>query len=80
MGEKRPSVRTLPSGERVTHHPDGNQVLIPSESAVSNFLDSNEEALQAANDRLTQDRLAAVAAKRQSLDAGTPVPNDKRVV
>jgi hypothetical protein len=80
MGEKRASRRTLPSGETVIHHPDGNQVLVPSGSPVNDFLDSTEEATQAANDRLTEDRLAAIAGKQESLDAGNPVPHDKRVV
>lgn len=40
MGDKRVSVRTLPSGEQVNHyppdprHPDGKQVLIPGPSAL----------------------------------------------
>jgi hypothetical protein len=80
MGEKIPSVRTLPSGEKVIHYPDGNQVLIPSGSPIDDFLDSNEESIQAANDLLTADRIAAITDKRESLDAGTPVPHDKRVI
>lgn len=40
MGDKRVSVRTLPSGEQVNHyppderHPDGKQVLIPGPSPL----------------------------------------------
>lgn len=47
MGEKRPSIRTLPSGERVTHHPadevhpDGKMVLIRDGSPLKDRLDAN---------------------------------------
>lgn len=40
MGAKRPSIRTLPSGEKVMHHPpdkhhpEGMLVLIPDRSAL----------------------------------------------
>lgn len=34
MGDKRVSVRTLPSGEKVTHHPDGHQELIRDRSPL----------------------------------------------
>lgn len=80
MGAKKPSVRTLPSGEQVTHYPDGTQELIPGPSAVGSYLDDAEEAMQAANDQLAEKRLEAVSDKQASLDAGNPVPTDKRVV
>jgi hypothetical protein len=34
MGEKRTSVRTLPSGEKVTHNPDGSMYLIRDRSPL----------------------------------------------
>lgn len=80
MGSKKPSIRTLPSGEKVTHYPDGTQVLMPTASPIGSYLDGAEEAMQAANDELAQQRLAAVTEKQGSLDAGNPVPHDKRVV
>lgn len=48
MGDKRPSIRTLPSGERVhhhppdKHHPDGMMVLIRDRSALK---DRHDERL-----------------------------------
>lgn len=80
MGAKKPSVRTLPSGEKVTHYPDGTQVLIPGPSTLTSYLDGAEAAMQAANAELAQKRMAMVTEKRDSLDAGNPVPTDKRVV
>ena len=80
MGANKPTVRTLPSGEKITHYPDGTQELIPGPSALGGFLDGAEEAMQAANAELAEKRLQAVADKRASLDAGIPVPTDKRVV
>lgn len=80
MGNTRPTVRTLPTGEKVMHYPDGHQELIPSGSPINDYLDSNEEAIQVANDLLTEERIATITEKQESLDAGNPVPNDKRVV
>jgi hypothetical protein len=34
MGDKRISIRTLPTGEKVEHHPDGRQVLIRDSSPL----------------------------------------------
>lgn len=80
MGATRPTIRTLPSGEKVMHYPDGHQELIPRSSPVADLLASREEILAAANDELAAQRMAAVAEKQESLDAGNPVPPDKRVV
>jgi hypothetical protein len=49
VGDKRVSIRTLPSGERVQHHPpddrhpDGMLVLIPEGSALREKLDAQRE-------------------------------------
>ena len=80
MGSKRPSIRTLPSGERVMHYPDGHQELIRDSSPISDMLGCREEELHIASQELAAQRLEAVDRKRESLDAGNPVPHDKRVV
>lgn len=49
MGSKRTSVRTLPSGEKVLHHPpddahpDGKMVLIPDSTAATQALEDLDE-------------------------------------
>ncbi len=79
MGEKRPSVRTLPSGEKVLHSPDGTQRLIP-ESKVGNFLSAIQAETEQAAAELDTSLLDAVKAKQESLDAGDAVPYDKRPI
>ena len=79
MGAKRPSVRTLKTGEKVVHYPSGEQLLVAHNSLLDTLV-STEEADRAADAALTDQRLAAVDAKRESLDAGDAVPDDKRVV
>lgn len=80
MGNKRPSVRTLPTGEKVMHYPDGHQKLIVEHSPLRDMLDSRAGELDAASAALTEQRLAAVTEKQESLDAGNPVPADKRPI
>lgn len=79
MGNKKPSVRTLPSGEKVLHSPDGSQRLIP-ENKVSKFLAAIQPETDQAAAELDTALLEAVQAKRDSLDAGDPVPHDKRPI
>lgn len=74
-----PSVRTLPSGEKILHSPDGSQRLIP-EGKADKFLaalaaDIDQQAVE-----LDTALLDAIQAKRDSLDAGEAVPHDKRPI
>lgn len=81
MGDKQVSVRTLPSGEQVYHHPDGTQVMLPH-NTVSDLYETDEHL----DTRLwldaekTQHRLTAVEEKRAAQAAGRPVPHDKSPV
>jgi len=79
MGTKRPSIRTLPSGEQVEHRPDGDQYLIPTTSLAA-VLAHNEADMRDAADALTEQRLSTIEAKRESLAAGDEVPGEKRAV
>lgn len=80
MGKKRDSVRTLPdSGEKVVHHPDGEQDLVRTGREVKR-LASGAEAAAARVQALREAALRDVRDKRESLDAGDPVPHDKRPV
>lgn len=79
MGEKRPSVRTLPSGERVMHNPDGSQRLMP-ESKVGRLLAAIQAETDAAAAELDTTMMEAVQAKREALEAGDAVPHDKRPI
>ncbi|QAY26637.1 hypothetical protein SEA_SPECKS_210 [Mycobacterium phage Specks] len=78
MGNNRPTTRTLPTGEKVTHHPDGRLVLKPKNSladALSGQLDAQQEASQALTEALVQ----TAVTKREAQADGNPVPEDKRV-
>lgn len=79
MGDKRPSVRTLTSGEQVVHHPGGDQYLIPTTS-LADVLAHREPELRAAEDDLTAQRMSTIDAKRESLASGDEVPGEKRAV
>lgn len=79
MGQKRPSIRTLPSGEKVMHYPDGTQRLIP-EDKVRSFLDTIREDVDRRSDEIDHRLMEAVRAKKESLDSGDSVPDDKRPV
>jgi len=79
VGDKRPSVRTLPSGERVVHHPGGDQYLIPTTS-LADLLAYTEPEQRAAEDALTAERMSTIDAKRESLATGDVVPNEKRAL
>lgn len=79
MGKKRSSIRTLPSGEKVVHHPDGSQTLIVS-AGLRDTVESTENAMREADLAKTAARLAAIKAKRDALASGDAVPDDKRAV
>lgn len=85
MGEKRPSIRTLPSGERARHlppdelHPEGQLVLIRDGSPLLDRI----KARHAENSRrvvlLGAARQRNLHRKRARLEAGQ-VPPEKRCV
>ena len=79
MGDKKPSIRTLPGGEKVTHYPDGRQVMLPR-NTLGDALAKAEKDQGAANDELTDKRLQTVADKVDAQRAGRPVPADKSVL
>lgn len=80
MGDKRPTIRTLKSsGEKVTHYPDGTQVMIPADPLAESLKDT-ESVLRSSERKKAEARQEAVEAKRDSLASGNSVPSDKRVV
>lgn len=79
VGDKQPSVRTLETGEKVIHYPDGRQVLEPHNS-LADALDEQSENQEAASEALRQSLIDAATIKREALASGTPVPPDKRIV
>lgn len=79
MGKKRDSVRTTPLGRKVVHHPDGEQDLIRSPRMAKRLASSEGHAFDGVRE-LREAALRDVAGKRESLDAGEPVPHDKRPV
>lgn len=79
MGDKRPSIRTLPSGEKVLHNPDGTQRLVP-ESKIGKYLAAIQVETDQAAAELDTVMMEAVQAKRDSLDTGDVVPHDKRPI
>jgi hypothetical protein len=79
MGKKRTSTRTLPSGERVRHHPDGTQTLV-SESKADRFLKAVSDNTEKRMAELDAALLGAISEKRAELEAGDAVPDDKRPI
>jgi hypothetical protein len=79
MGEKKPTTRTLPTGERATHYPDGRVVLQPTNS-LGDLLGSQVPEQEAANVVLTDTLVQAALDKREAQASGDVVPSDKRSV
>lgn len=79
MGDKRPSVRTLPSGEKVMHYPDGTQRMIP-ENKVERLLATIRPETDQQAAELDTAMMDAIQAKRDALDTGDAVPHDKRPI
>lgn len=78
MGRNKVTTRTLPSGEKIRHHPDGRKYLIPGPSAVVEQLENQrptEEWLDAEKQYHGQKR---VEKKVNDLASGNAVPADKR--
>lgn len=75
MGEKRVSTRTLPSGEKVQHHPpdeahpEGKMTLIRESSSLRDLLDASVGEDQARLRELEDQRLEVIAAKRADQSA-----------
>lgn len=79
MGDKQVSIRTLKTGEKVQHFPDGTQKLVPQNIALEE-LQGEQEAIDAASAAQTAARLAAVEDKRVRQRSGRVVPSDKSPV
>lgn len=79
MGSKKPSIRTLDSGEKVVHTPDNRLTLVPENRLVT-YLANNAEQIAAGEDAQRGKLLQAIEDKKAALEAGDTVPNDKRPV
>ncbi|QZE10504.1 hypothetical protein SEA_SCOOBYDOOBYDOO_187 [Mycobacterium phage ScoobyDoobyDoo] len=69
-------MRTLPTGEKVTHYPSGEQVLLPT-NRLAALLGEQEANLEQASADLQESNLARVEEKRERRKCGRPVPADK---
>lgn len=79
MGKKRHSIRTLPSGEKISHSPDDRSTLLP-ENRLLTYLSNNSEAFSDAEAARRDKLLKAIDDKKAALDSGDAVPNDKRPI
>lgn len=79
MGKKRPTMRTLPSGEQVVHKPDDSVHLVP-QNKVANFLIASRQDTQEKVAALDIKMMQAVQDKIDAMDAGDAVPHDKRLI
>jgi hypothetical protein len=77
MGSKRPSIRTLDSGEKAIHTPDDRLTLVPENRLVT-YLANNADAIAEGENAQRAKLLKAIEDKKAALDAGDAVPNDKR--
>jgi hypothetical protein len=64
MGDKRPSVRTLPDGSRVTHNPDGTMYLIRDRSPLREKLAGQREQKKKRHGLIHQAHLRRIEFKR----------------
>lgn len=79
MGAKRASTRTLPSGERVRHYPDGTLVLIRDSSAlVDRLADSRAEKVQRSQE--IRERNAERVRVKRALQRANAHPPEKSPV
>lgn len=65
MGDKRVSVRTLPDGSKVSHHPDGTQKLIRGRSPLRERLAGKRDHKKRQHDQIHAENLRRVEAKKQ---------------
>jgi hypothetical protein len=78
VGDKKPTIRTLKTGEKAIHRPDGTMLLMPTNN-VSDRLHSQQEDLSRAHDELTEKMRKNICAKQEAMRGGKrPVPHDKR--
>lgn len=84
MGDKRPSIRTLPDGYKIIHHPpseahpQGKMVLCPGQSRVRERLLAAHPAHREAHQKIKDRHYSLVERKRLSLAAHPAVPASKR--
>lgn len=76
MGVNKPTVRTLPTGERVTHYPSGAQVLVPT-NTLGGLLDDQHDDQEAASAAKTDALVQSALDKREAQVTGDPVPAEK---
>ena len=78
MGAKKPSFRTLDTGERAIHYPSGEVHLLPT-NTLAERLGGKQEELESAHGDLQQQMLKDVTAKQEAMSGGVQsVPVDKR--
>lgn len=78
MGAKKDTIRTLPSGERVVHSPDGTQRLMPT-NALAALLAEQENEYEWFNAERGHLLLGEITNKQEAMNGGNlPVPSDKR--
>lgn len=86
MGEKRISVRTLPDGTKVRHHPpderhpDGKMVLVrQGPNGLQQHFREHEEEHRAAIEEMRQQHLAAVNRLRDLHEKGGLPPSKRSI-
>lgn len=85
MGDKKISIRTLPSGERVTHsppddlHPEGRMDLIADVSPLRDRLNAAREDHQARHAELKVTHTEAIALKKADQQA-KGLPEEKSAI
>jgi hypothetical protein len=77
MGNKQVSIRTLPDGSRVYHHPDGKQFLIREHSPLRERLNARHTTDKARHALLKAKHKVRVAAKKRRMMA-KGVPPEKQ--
>jgi hypothetical protein len=82
MGNKRPSIRTLPDGYKVRHlppdeaHPDGKMMMLGGQSPLTQRLDDAAPANLAAQQVLDKAMQARITVK-QALQRAKGLPPEK---
>lgn len=76
MGKTKVTTRTLANGDKVRHHPNGTQVMVPRNrmaDVVGQIADESEKH----SAEMLEARKARVREKRDKQRAGRAVPADK---
>ena len=71
---------TLPTGEQVKCYPDGRTVLTARTSPLRALLDECSGQRCSQHDALKADLAQRLHRAQDALDAGDPVPHEKRVI